>query len=194
MSTRFLYARWSALALAVSALALAGCGKVTEMASEKAAEKMMESQINQNGGNAKVDLSKGGVTAEGTDEHGKAFKMEMGSAKLTEADVKIAFYPGAKPAENGGTRFKNGSSEMVSIELQTTDSAKTVSAWYRDKLKSNSSEGKTVIDSASEDNGMSLSIIDPKADDSTMVSVSADGDGSKITLVHTVTEKEKPAQ
>lgn len=188
MSTRFLNARTSALVLAVSALTLAGCGKVSEVASEKAVEKMMEAQINEKGSNAKVDLSKGGVTAEGTDENGKAFKVEMGSAQLTEADVKIPFYPGAKAAEKGGSRFKNGGGEMVSLELLSTDSAKKVSDWYRDKLKSNT-EGKTVMDQAGEDNGMSLMIGDSKAGESTTVSVTPDGDGSKILLMHAVNDK-----
>ncbi|HEX5682894.1 MAG TPA: hypothetical protein VFY73_02565 [Ideonella sp.] len=179
------------LALAAALAGLAGCGKVTEMATEKATEKYMESQINQNGGNTKVDLSQGGMTAEGTDEHGKAFKMEMGSAKLSEADVKIPFYPGATPAENSGTRIKNGGGEMVSIELVTSDAAKTVSAWYRDKLKSTAGEGRTVIDSAAEDNGMSLAISDPKSNEAATVNVSPDGDGSRITLIHTVSDKQQ---
>lgn len=189
MNTTPLNRTLTTLGLAAALATLAGCGKVSEIATEKATEKYLESQINQNGGNAKVDLSKGGVTAEGTDEHGKAFKMEMGSAKLSEADVKIPYYPGAKPADNGGTRIKNGGSEMVSIELHTGDAAKTVSAWYRDKLKSTAGEGKTVIDTAAEDNGMSLMIGDPKANESMTVSVSPDGDGSKITLIHAVSEK-----
>jgi hypothetical protein len=179
----------TALALAAALTTLAGCGKVSEIATEKATEKYLESQINKDGGNTKVDLSKGGVTAEGTDEHGKAFKMEMGSAKLSEADLKIPFYPGAKPSENSGTRIKNDGGEMVSIELATTDAPKTVSGWYRDKLKSTAGAGTTVIDSATEDNGMSLAISDPKGDESTTVNVSADGDGSRITLMHAVNSK-----
>jgi hypothetical protein len=190
MSTRFLSPRLPLLGLTVALVALTGCGKVSEMAGEKATEKLIESQINQGGGNAKVDLSQGGMTAQGTDEHGKAFKMEMGSAKLTEADVKVPFYPGAKTSENSGTRIQNAGGEMVSIELQTGDAAKTVSAWYRDKLKSTAGEGKTVIDSAAEDNGMSLMISDPKANESTTVSVSPDGDGSRIMLMHTVSNKQ----
>ncbi|MEK8032450.1 hypothetical protein AACH06_16620 [Ideonella sp. DXS29W] len=188
MRKHTLNASRTALALAGLALALTGCGKVSEIAGEKAAEKMMEAQINQNGGNAKVDLTKGGVTAEGTDEHGKAFKMEMGSAQLTEADVKIPFYPGAKPSDNSGTRIKNGGGEMMSIELHSSDSTKTVSTWYRDKLKT-AGEGKMVFDSSSEDNGMSLSINDSKAHENVMVNVSADGDGSRITLIRSVEDK-----
>ena len=179
----------AALALAAALTSLSGCGKVTEMATEKATEKYLESQINKDGSNTKVDLSKGGMTAEGTDEHGKAFKMEMGSAQLSEADVKIPFYPGAKPADKGGTRIKNDGGEMVSLELVTTDAPKTVSGWYRDKLKSTAGPGTTVIDSAAEDNGMSLMISDPKGNESTTVNVSADGDGSRITLMHAVNNK-----
>jgi len=180
----------AALALAAALTSLSGCGKVTEMATEKATEKYLESQINKDGSNTKVDLSKGGVTAEGTDEHGKAFKMEMGSAQLSEADVKIPFYPGAKPADKGGTRIKNDGGEMVSLELVTTDAPKTVSGWYRDKLKSTAGPGTTVIDSAAEDNGMSLAISDPKGNESTNVSVTPDGDGSRITLIHAVNNKQ----
>lgn len=180
----------TALALAAALTTLAGCGKVSEIATEKATEKYLESQMNKDGSNAKVDLSKGGMTAEGTDEHGKAFKVEMGSAKLSEADVKIPFYPGAKPSDNGGSRFKNEGGEMVTIELVTSDAPKAVSGWYRDKLKATAGEGKTVIDSAAEDNGMSLMISDPKANESTTVSVAPDGDGSRITLMHAVNNKE----
>jgi hypothetical protein len=184
--------RFTALGLvAALSVALAGCGKVTEIASEKATEKYIESQINKDGSNTKVDLSKGGMTAEGTDEHGKAFKMEMGSAKLSEADVKIPFYPGAKPTETGGTRIKNDGGEMMSVELASSDAPKTVSGWYRDKLKSHAAEGTTVIDSATEDNGMSLMIMDPKSNESTTVNVSADGDGSRITLMHSASTKQQ---
>jgi len=180
---------FTALVLAAALSGLAGCGKVSEIASEKATEKYIESQMNKDGSNAKVDLSKGGMTAEGTDEHGKAFKVEMGSAKLSEADVKIPFYPGAKPSDNGGSRFQNEGGEMVTIELVTSDAPKAVSGWYRDKLKGNA-EGKTVVDSAAEDNGMSLMISDSKANESTTVSVAPDGDGSRITLMHAVNSKQ----
>lgn len=179
----------SLLAAAALLATLGACGKVTEIATEKATEKLIEAQINKDGSNAKVDLSKGGMTTEGTDENGKAFKMEFGSAQLSEADVKVPFYPGSKPATQGGTRIKKDDGEMVSLELQSADAAKTVSAWYRDKLKT-SGDGKTVIDSASGDDGMSLMISDPKSNESTTVSVAPDSDGgSRITLIHATSSK-----
>ncbi len=183
--------RGVALALPL-VLALAGCGKVADQASdkvaEKATEKLLEAQINKDGANAKVDLSKGGATVEGTDEHGKAFKMEMGSAQLGEADIGIPFYPGAKPVEQGGTRIRNGEVQMASLELDSSAAPKLVSAWYRDKLKA-SGEGRMVIDNASEDQGMQLSIIDSKTQENISVTVAAQDGGSRITLMHSTAAK-----
>jgi hypothetical protein len=173
-------------ALALSALTLlAGCGKVSEIASERATEKMIEAQMNQGGGSAKVDLSKGGVTAEGTDEQGRAYKMEMGSAQLGEKDIGLPFYPGAKPLENSGTRIRNGESHMMSLELHAGAGPKEVAAWYREQMKPRG-EGAMVVDSARDDGGLQLSIIDGKRKENVNVEVAADGDGSRITLVHAV--------
>jgi hypothetical protein len=167
------------------ALALAGCGKVSEVATEKATEKMIESQINQDGGNAKVDLSQGGATVEGTDKDGKSYKMEMGSAAVTEADLGMPFYPGAKPVENGGTRIRNGEVQMASLELDSSAAPQEVSKWYRDQLKGRAGDGVTVIDNARDDKGMQLSILDSKKNESISVDVTPGGDsGSRITLVH----------
>jgi hypothetical protein len=171
----------AALALII-ATSLASCGKVTEIATQKATEKMIESQVTQDGGTAKVDLGKeGGVAVEGTDKDGKSFKMEMGSAQVTEKELGMPFYPGAKPVDKSGTRMRNGELQMASVELATDADAKKVSAWYREQLKAQS-EGRTVIDSA-KDNGMQLHIIDEKAKQNLSVEVAADGDGSKVTLM-----------
>jgi hypothetical protein len=177
------------LCLAALCLALLpGCGKVTEMATQKATEKLIEAQVNKDGGNAQVKLGDGGVKVEGTDEQGKSFKMEMGSAKLTEADLDMPFYPGAKPTENGGTRIVNGDGAMLSQELSSTDAPAKVAAWYREQLKPRMA-GNTVIDQA-QDQGMSLSILPNKEGNSSLtVSVSADDQGSKIALMHSSQKK-----
>ncbi|MFO1340884.1 MAG: hypothetical protein U1F53_22135 [Burkholderiaceae bacterium] len=181
--TRARLPRAAMIAAAISAVvALAGCGKVTEVASQKATEKVIESQINKDGGNAKVDLSNGGATVQGTDKDGKSFKMEMGSAQLSEKDVGIPFYPGAKPKEQGGTRIQNDKGQMVSIELTSSDDPKKVAAWYREQLKPRG-EGAMVIDSA-KDNGMQLSIVNEKSNESLMIDVAGADDGSHITLMH----------
>jgi hypothetical protein len=174
--------------LCLGALCLAllpGCGKVTEMATQKAAEKMMEASINKDGSQVQVKLGEGGVKAEGTDENGKSFKMEMGSAKLTEADLGVPFYPGAKPDDNGGTRIVNGDGAMMSQALSSPDDPAKVAAWYREQLKPRMA-GNTVIDQA-EGKGMSLSILAGKDGNSSLtVSVSAADQGSAITLMHSL--------
>lgn len=181
-SRRLLLLTFTALAAFVL-IVLTGCGKVSEVAGEKAAEKMMEAQITEGGGQAKVDITHGGVTAEGTDEKGKAFKMEMGSAQLAEKDVGLPFYPGATPVENTGTRMRNGDNQMVSLELRAAAAPKVVAAWYREQLKARG-EGKMVMDQARDDGGLQLTIIDSQQGQNLNVEVSAEGEGSRVMLMH----------
>ena len=161
---------------------------MTEIATQKATEKMIEASINKDGSNAQVKLGDGGATVQGTDEKGNAFKMEMGSAKLSEADLDMPFYPGAKPTENGGTRIVNGDGAMLSQELSSTDAPAKVAAWYREQLKPRMA-GNTVIDQA-QDQGMTLSILPAKDGNfSLTVNVSGDDQGSKIALMHSSQKK-----
>lgn len=169
-------------ALLLALLTLAGCGKVQEATSEKATEKMAEAAINQNGGDAKVDIHQGGVKVEGTDEKGQSFKMEMGAAQIGEKDLGIPFYPGAKPVPNHSNRFANGDQEMLQVELTSSDAPQKVADWYRSQLKAHT-EGKMVMDQ-SEDQGMSLTINDPKSESTVIVEVKAADSGSSISLTH----------
>ncbi|MBI5269686.1 MAG: hypothetical protein HY856_08425 [Burkholderiales bacterium] len=179
----------TALAATLCTGLLAGCGKVadsvSEAASEKAAEKMIEAQINQNGGNAKVDLSSGGVTAEGTDENGKAFKMEMGNAKVTEQELGLPFYPGAQPVADKGTRMRNGEMTMATVELSSDAEPQKVAEWYRGQLKGRG-EGATVVDSSSNGELQLMIVRDKPVQESMQVHVTAasEGGGSTITLMH----------
>src|SRR5204862_201921 len=76
--------------LALAALALAGCGKTQEAASQKAAEKVIESSLQKDGTQAKVDLSAGQMKVTTTDASGKTSTAEYGGAKVEEADVGVA--------------------------------------------------------------------------------------------------------
>jgi len=84
-----------AIAVAITALGLFGCGKAVETVAEKAAQ----SQIEKGGGQAKVDMSNGGIKMTTTDASGKTTQLEMGTAKVSEADIGVAFYPGTKSRE-----------------------------------------------------------------------------------------------
>jgi hypothetical protein len=109
----------------------------------------------------------------------------MGSAQLAEKDIGVPFYPGAKPMENTGTRIRNGESQMMSLELRAGAAPKEVAGWYREQMKPRG-EGAMVIDNARDDGGLQLSIIDGKKKENLSIEVAADGDGSRITLVHAV--------
>src|ERR1700741_4845399 len=101
-----------AIAIAVS---LGACGKVQEKASEKVAEKMIESSLSNDGAQAKVNLSEGGIKVATTDASGKSTQMEIGNAKITEAELGVPFYPGATQSEGSALRVASGNG--VSLQL-----------------------------------------------------------------------------
>jgi hypothetical protein len=165
----------------IAALALVACGKVQEKAAEKAAEKMIESSISKDGTQAKVNLSEGGMKVTTTDAAGKTTQMEMGSAKISEAELGLPFYPGASPAEGSGMRMVNGASSTLQMGLHSDDAPDKVAAFYRDKLKAMSA-GKQLMDMSSNE-GASLSLVDDKAKSVIQVHVSKADKGSDIAIV-----------
>jgi hypothetical protein len=164
-----------------AALALAACGKVQEVAAEKATEKMIESQIAKDGTQAKVDLSQGGIKVSTTDASGKVSQMEMGSAKVSEADVDVAFYPGTKPVEGQASRFSTPSGSTVSVALHTDDAVDKVAGFYRDQLKGKST-GKQFTEMSGGDS-VSFSLSDEKAKSATQVSITKAEKGTDVQIV-----------
>lgn len=160
---------------------LAACGKVQEAATEKAAEKMIESSIAKDGTQAKVKLSEGGMQVTTTDASGKTTQMEMGNAKISESELGLPFYPGAKPTEGSGMRMINGGSSSLQLGLHSDDAPDKVAAFYRDKLKA-MAEGKQLMDMSSNDSA-SLSLLDDKTKSVLQVHVSKAEKGSDIALV-----------
>jgi hypothetical protein len=170
----------SPLLLLVAAAALAACGKAQEKVAEKAVEKAIESSIAKDGTTAKVNLSEGAMKVTTTDASGKTTQMEMGSAKIGEADLGLPFYPGSKPVEGGAMRMASGDSTVLQLGLHSDDAPDKVAAFYRDKLKA-MSEGKQLTDMSSPE-GASLSLVDDKAKSVLQVHVGKDDKGSSITL------------
>jgi hypothetical protein len=166
--------------VAALALALGACGKVQEAAGEKAAEKMIESALSKDGTQAKVNLSEGSMKMSTTDASGKTTHVEMGAAKITEADVGVPFYPGSKQSE-GGMRVASGSSVSVQTAMHSDDAPAKVAAFYRDKLKAMAA-GKQFTDMSGDD-GASLSLIDEQAKSTLQVHVSKAEKGSDIAIV-----------
>ena len=176
-------ARHIKLPLCVALLAaalVAACGKAQEKVTEKAVEKAIESSMSKDGTKAKVDLSDNSVKVTTTDASGKTTQMEMGNAKISEADIGLPFYPGSKPNEGSSMRVANGADQMLQTGLHSDDPVDKVAAFYRDKLKA-MSEGKQLMDMSSSD-GATLSLIDDKARSTLQVSVSKAEKGSDIVL------------
>jgi hypothetical protein len=165
----------------LSALALVACGKAQEKANEKMVEKAIESSMSKDGTQAKVDMSQGGMKISTTDASGKTTQMEMGNAKITEADLGLPYYPGAKPTEGSSMRVVNGPSMSLQQALHSDDATDKVAAFYRDKLKA-MSDGKQLMDMSSND-GASISLVDEKAKSMMQVHVSKADKGSNIAIV-----------
>jgi hypothetical protein len=166
-----------------AALALGACGKVQEKASEKMAEKAIESSLSKDGTQAKVNMSEGGLKVSTTDASGKSTQMEMGNAKVSEAELGLPFYPGAASKEGASMRIVSGSSTSLQVGMHSDDATDKVAAFYRDKLKT-MSEGKQFMD-MSQNEGSSLSLIDDKAKSVLQVHVSKAEKGSDIAIVAT---------
>ena len=178
---------WYALSIAL-VLALVACGKVQEKATEKMAEKAIESSLAKDGTQAKVNLSDGGVKVTTTDATGKSTQMEMGNAKISEAELGVPFYPGAKPTEGAAVRVVDGSSKMLQMGLHSDDAHDKVAAFYRDKLKA-MSDGRQFVD-ASDNDHSSLTLVDEKAKTTLHVEVSKADKGSEV-MIHASREGSK---
>jgi hypothetical protein len=163
-----------------AALSLAGCGKVQEKAAEKALEKTIESSIAKDGTQAKVNLSEGGMKVTTTDASGKTNQLEIGNAKIGEADLGLPFYPGAKPQEGSSMRTVNGNNVYMQLGLHSDDAPDKVAAFYRDKLKAMSA-GKQFTDMSHND-GASLNLVDEQARTTFQVHVNKADNGSDITI------------
>ena len=165
------------LLAAAAAVALAACGKATETA----AEKMIESQMAKDGSKAKVDLSSGGMKITTTDASGKVSQMEMGTAKVSEADLGLPFYPGTQPKEGEATKISTPEGSAVTVMLHSDDAPDKVAAFYRDKLKG-ASQGKQFTDMSSGDTQMMM-LVDDATKQHTQVSVMKAEKGSDIQII-----------
>jgi len=161
----------------LSVIVLAACGK----ASETAAEKLIESKMSKDGTQAKVDLGSGGMKITTTDASGKVSQMEMGTAKVSEADIGVPFYPGTRPKEGEMTKISSPEGSMMTVMLHSDDAPDKVAAFYRDKLKA-AGEGKQFTDM---DHGamQMLVLSDDKTKQVTQVTVTkGDSKGSDIQI------------
>jgi hypothetical protein len=159
-------------------LLVAGCSK----APERAAEKMIESQIAGEGGKAKVDMSAGGIKISSTDASGKSSQIEIGSAQVTAADVGVPFYPGTQPREGESSKVSAAEGTMVTVMLHADDAPDKVATFYRDHLRG-AAQGKQFMESSA-DGSHTLMLSDDQTKHVTQVMVAKGQEkGSDIHIV-----------
>jgi hypothetical protein len=165
------------LALGISA-ALLACSK----APEKVAEKAIESAMEKDGTKAKVELSTQSAKITTTDASGKTTQLEMGGAKVSEAELGVPFYPGTKPGEGESSKISTPEGTVHTVVLHSADPADKVAAFYRDKLKSQSA-GKQMMDMSGGDGSANLVLADDKTKSSIQVHVSKAEKGTDIQII-----------
>jgi len=167
----------------VAAISLSACQKAAETASQKAVEKTIEAQMKAGGAqDAKVELSTGSVKTTTVDKDGKTQTFEMGNASaVTEADVGLPFYPGAKVGRESGMKVTANDVSSAMVPLETTDPADKVADFYRAKLKAMSA-GKQFMD-MNQGDGHMLMLSDEAAGETIQVVVSAGKDGNPSTVM-----------
>ena len=162
----------------LSALSLVACGKVAETATEK----VIESKLSKDGNQAKVDLSGGGLKMTSTDASGKTTQIDIGAAKVTDADIGLSFYPGTQPREGGSTKMSTPDGTTYTVTLHSDDAPDKVAGFYRDKLKVQA-EGKQFMETGGDGSHM-LMLADDKTKHVMQVMVAkADPKGSDIQIM-----------
>jgi hypothetical protein len=174
------------LALTVMA-ALAACGKSSEKTAEKAAETMIESAAEKDGSKTDVDLSGGTSTITTTDASGKTTHMEMGGAKVSEADLGVPFYPGTQPIEGQSSKISTAEGSTVTVALQSDDPTDKVAAFYREQLKAQA-DGRQLMDMSGGDGNFTLMLADDKTKHSIQVMIGK-GDNDKGSQIHIVANR-----
>jgi hypothetical protein len=167
-----------AMAVAITVMGLVGCGKAVE----KVAEKAVESRMETSGGQAKVDLSGGGIKMTTTDASGKTTQLEMGTARVSESDIGLSFYPGTRPRDGEASRISSPEGTTYTVMLHSEDAPDKVAGFYREKLKAQA-EGRQYMESSGGDSH-TLMLSDEKTKHITQVVIAkAENQGSDIQIV-----------
>ncbi len=164
------------------ALLVAGSLAACDKAPEKVAEKAIESAMSKDGTKAKVDLSGNTAKITTTDASGKTSQVEIGGARVGEAELGVPLYPGAKVGEGASSKVSTPDGTMYTVMLQTPDATDKVAAFYREKLKGMSA-GKQMMDMSGADGSANLVVADDKAKTSVQVHVMKGEKGTDVQIV-----------
>lgn len=166
----------------IMSLAVAAGLVACEKAPERAAEKMIESAMQKEGTKAKVDLSSGSAKITATDASGKTTQVELGAAKVSEAELGVPFYPGAKLGEGESSKVSTPEGSMYTVTLHSADPVDKVAAFYRERLKAMSA-GKQLMDMSGGDGSANMVLADEQAKTSVQVHVTKVDKGTGVQIV-----------
>jgi hypothetical protein len=168
----------------VSLLALPGCQKATEKAAEITMEKAMEDKLKSEGTDAKVDLSDKGFKAEMTDANGQKSSVQMGGAKVTEAELQVPIYPGAQHDPSTDSLTKASGDTMALVVMTTKDDPAKVQAFYRDYITKKWPKGQSIAETQGGPSDTRL-LMSTREDGSLSVTVSIEPAeaGSKVSIM-----------
>jgi len=176
----------TAVVATLLAAALTGCGKVSDKVGDKAAEKIAEAALSKDGTKVKIDTAANGVTITSTDSNGAKVSMEMGNAKVTEADLGLPLYPGAVvPSSGGSNRTTSAQGSVVVASFESKDSMDKVAAFYRAKLQAMAG-AKSIADIKVED-AMMLGFEDDASKQALQLTFNkTDSGGTVFSITHSV--------
>jgi hypothetical protein len=135
-----------ALIIAVLALAISGCGKSPESAKPAAAAPAAQQAP------STLPAQAGGIALAGS--QCKTSPTPVISATVTEAEVGVPFYPGAKLGNTTNSTGPDGT--IVAVQQETTDPPEKVLAFYRARLTAVAAGRELVGGGPPDSNGNSL--------------------------------------
>jgi hypothetical protein len=169
--------------------ALTSCGKVSETVGDKAVEKIAEAAMSKDGTKVKIDSTQGGMTITSTDSNGAKVSMEVGDAKVSEAELGVPIYPGAVvPGNAGSQRTTSAQGSVVVASFESKDSMDKVAAFYRAKMQVLAGS-KAIADIKAED-AMMLGFTDDASKQTVQLTLNrSDSGGTMFSITHTVINK-----
>lgn len=168
------------VALMAPLLLLGACGKAQEAVTEKIIEKVIQSQMEEDGIHAEVDLSDGRTRITTTDAQGQTSVIDVIGAKVEPSEVGLPFYPGAQQVEEENLLMQTPARRMLMVALDSADSVEKIAAYYREALRDRSA-GKTLIDNTSDRGGIML-VAGANNDHSLAVNITSHYNKQRITL------------
>lgn len=170
------------------ALALTACGKAKEAVSQKVAEKVIETAINKDGSKSQVKLANNGMSVSTTDASGQTSTAEIGNAKITEAEVGVAFYPGAQTKEGESYRMQSPDGSQFRIGLHSADALDKVNSFYQEKLKALSA-GRQMSSADNGDGTLMLMLIDNRDNSALQLVLQKADKGTDISITSATGKK-----